>query len=443
MGSLGLLIRPAEGQSVDFSELPPYPSLQHCVRCGRCLPACPTYQETALEIQSPRGRLSLIRALEEGKIGFDAEIEAHIYNCLDCRMCNSVCPANVPIGQMIVSTRAAFGEHNGRPWWRQLVFEHVLVSPERLGWAIAPMRLYQRLGLDRLAKPILRRLPGRLALLARLEGLLPRLPARPLHNRVAVVTPANGARTHRVGFFLGCMMSQLLAEESQATLDLLTRHGCEVVTPRGQSCCGAPQDDQGERKHVRDFAKRNIALFEAAGDLDAIVTDCAACSAMLKEYAHLLHDDREYCARAREFSSKVRDVFEWYDTIGVAGPAENEKPPVTVTIHDACHLANAQGIRLPQRRVLGRFPGIRVIEMADPSACCGSAGIYNVTHPDMSDKRLQRKLDNIRATRARVVVTNGPGCLMQLRSAVRDSALDVEVKHISQLLRDSQEGDTL
>jgi glycolate oxidase iron-sulfur subunit len=444
MSSLELLTRPIEGQQVFSAELPDYDFLRHCVRCARCLPVCPTYQETSLETQSPRGRLSLIKAVEDGKLPFEASVEAHLYHCLDCRMCNTVCPANVPIGESILAARAAFGERMGRPWWRKLVFRHVLVSAERLGLALLPLRVYQRLRLPQLVRPLLRLLPvplvpGPLASLQRMEALLPTLPSFVLHKKLHVVTPAKGGRKHRVGFFLGCMMSQLFAEESLATVNVLTRVGCEVITPRQQLCCGAPQDDQGEREQARRFARDNIALFESIGDVDVIVTDCAACSGMLKEYGELLHDDAEFAQRARAFSSKIMDIYEWYDKIGVAVDCSNGTHPVCVTIHDACHLANAQGIRTPQRNLLGRVESVQVAEMDDPSACCGSAGIYNITHPEMADKRLRRKVENIKATGASVVVTNGPGCLLQLRAAVQDGQVDVQVKHISQVIEEAME----
>jgi glycolate oxidase iron-sulfur subunit len=237
------------------------------------------------------------------------------------------------------------------------------------------------------------------------------------------------------------MMSQLFAVESQATVSILTGAGCEVVTPRGQICCGSPQDDQGDRTYVRRFARANIALFESIGPVDAIVSDCAACSGMLKEYGELLHDEPEFAARAHAFSAQIKDIYEWYaetlpesmgDTV-LGQPAANDSPAL-VTIHDACHLANAQGTRLPQRSVLKRIKSIQVVEMQDASACCGSAGIYNITHPNMANKRLERKLGSIKATGASVVVTNGPGCLLQLRAAVRGRGINVQIKHISQLI---------
>lgn len=438
MSSIELLTRPIGGQTVFSAELPDYDFLRHCVRCARCLPVCPTYQEEALETQSPRGRLALIKAVEDGVLPFEDSVEEHLYHCLDCRMCNTVCPANVPIGEAILAARAAFGERLGRPWWRKLVFRHVLISARRLGWAIWPLRVYQGLNLPSLIRPLLHRLPKRLSVLRRMEALLPMLPARALHKELEVVTPAVGRRKYRVGFFLGCMMSQLLAKESRATVDVLTQAGCEVITPKGQLCCGAPQDDQGERQHARKFARVNIGLFESAGDFDAIITDCAACSAMLKEYGELLHNDPRFSVRAHNFSQSVKDIYEWYETIGICVDHPEGAGVTCVTIHDACHLANAQGVRKPQRDLLGRIKSVRVVEMKDPSACCGSAGIYNVTHPEMADRRLQRKLDDIEATGASVVVTNGPGCLLQLRAAVQERELDLQVKHISQLVADAQ-----
>lgn len=442
--ALERLTMPIEGQRVFAAELPDYGFLLQCVRCGRCLPVCPTYQETALEPQSPRGRLSLIRAVEDGKLAFDREVEQHLFHCLDCRMCNTVCPAGVPVGQSILAARAAFGERLGRPWWRKLVCGHVLISATRLGRVMVPVRLYQLLGLPALVKPLLRVLPGRLfARLSQMEALLPQLPMQPLHTQLDPVTPAIGSRKYRVGFFLGCMMSQIFAVESRATVNVLTGFGCEVATPHGQVCCGAPQDDQGDRGRVREFARRNVALFETVGEVDAIVADCAACSSMLKEYGELLKDDPQFAARATAFSAKVRDIYEWYDEILPASVGTERPAKTGVTIHDACHLANAQGVREAQRRVLGRMPGVQIREMQAPSACCGSAGIYNVTHPDMANLRLERKLKDIADTGALIVVTNGPGCLLQLRAGLRQRDSEVQIRHISSLVQEAMRGDTL
>ncbi len=440
--SLERLTQPLSGPRVHIPELPDYSILRHCVRCARCLPVCPTYQETLHEVQSPRGRLALLRAVAEGMLPPTSAVEEHLYHCLDCRMCNTVCPANVPIGECILAGRAAFAHRRGLAWWRRLIFRHMLISAERLGLALWPLRLYQRSGLARPLRPVLRALPGPLARLRTMEVLLPPLPPHPLHATLPAITPAQGLRRYRVGFFLGCMMSQLFAAESRATVEMLSAAGCEVVTPRGQVCCGSPQDDQGDRFQLRRLARANIALFERLGRLDAIVTDCAACSHTLKEYATLLADEPAFATRAVAFSALVRDVYEWYDAILPATWGNDSTTPLHVTIHDACHLANAQGVHEPQRRLLGRIRGIEVVEMEAPSACCGSAGIYNITHPDMANRRLARKLDDILSTGAAVVVTNGPGCLLQLRAAAREQQLPFQVLHISQLLARCQRVNT-
>ncbi|MGQ9501966.1 MAG: (Fe-S)-binding protein [Anaerolineae bacterium] len=432
--SLERLTQPLAGQHVHIPALPDYATLRQCVRCARCLPVCPTYQETLHEVQSPRGRLALLKAVAEGVLPPTSVVEEQLHHCLDCRMCDTVCPANVPIGECILAGRAAFAHQRGLAWWRRLIFRHVLISAERLGLVLWPLRLYQRSGLARLVRPVLRALPGPLVWLRTMEALLPPLPPQPLHTTLPLVTPARNTRRYRVGFFLGCIMSQLFAAESRTTVEILSAAGCEVITPRGQVCCGSPQDDQGDRVQLRRLARANIALFERFGRLDAIVTDCAACSHTLKGYATLLADDPAFAAHAAAFSAMVRDIYEWYDAIMPPTLDSDSTPPLRVTIHDACHLANAQGVRQPQRRLLGRIRGIEVVEMQSPSACCGSAGIYNITHPDMAARRLRRKLDDILSTGASVVITNGPGCLLQLRAAVHEQQLPFRVLHISELL---------
>ncbi|GAB4566620.1 MAG: hypothetical protein Kow0047_18130 [Anaerolineae bacterium] len=302
-------------------------------------------------------------------------------------------------------------------------------------------RLYQRLGLPRIVKPILRSLKDRHPLfhtLYHMEGLLPRLPNRPLHSRLPEVTPARGQRRYRVGFFLGCMMSQVLADVSQATVNVLTRNGCEVVTPRGQWCCGAPHDDQGNKPKARELARRNIDLFERYPDLDVIVADCAACAGMIKEYPHLLKDDPEYHPKAVAMASRMRDVSEWLaeildDSIPLAPTGR------TVTYHEPCHLANVQGIRQQPVKVLLSVPDLELRPLPDSTRCCGSAGIYNLTHPQMADRLLEDKINKVAATGANTVITGNPGCLLQLRFGVEERQLDVDVRHLTQLLEEAYE----
>jgi glycolate oxidase iron-sulfur subunit len=418
-----------------------YDDLLDCIRCGRCLPVCPTYQQTQLETYSPRGRLNLLRAVEDGKLDLTAGVEGHLYHCLDCRACNTVCPPGIHIGELIVQGRVAAAEKRPRPWLIDFVLRHVLSSPARAE-VLSPLRVAQAVGLDRLAAVLLRWIPGGAA--ARLRDLIQMAPrmSRPLRNELPLVTPAQGKRRHRVAFFLGCIMNAAMADTSRATVRVLTRLGCEVVTPRGQACCGAPQDDQALRAFSRDLARRNIALFEKVLDeVDAIVTDCAGCSGALKEYAEWLRDDPQWAERAAQFSARVRDVTEWLDSIwpeklGVRFPSN-----VRATYHDPCHLSNVQGVRTQPRRLLARVQGLEMREAGAsnsmPTLCCGSAGIYNITHTPMSLELLERKMNDIAASGAQMVITANPGCLLQLQWGCKRAGYLAQVRHVVEVLDES------
>ncbi len=254
------LFAPTPGQQRFDPELPDYEQLLSCLRCGRCLPVCPTSRETRLEMYSPRGRLNLLRAVEDGKLDLTVGVEEHLYHCLDCRACNTVCPPGLHIGELIVQGRVAAAKKRPRPWLVDFMLRHVLISPERAEILAPPLRLGQAIGLDRLGLWLMARIPG-LGKLHDLALMAPRMP-RPLRTELALVTPARGERRRRVAFFLGCIMNVALADTSRATVRVLSRAGCEIVTPRGQVCCGAPQDDQALQKLSRDFARHNIALFE-------------------------------------------------------------------------------------------------------------------------------------------------------------------------------------
>jgi glycolate oxidase iron-sulfur subunit len=319
------------------------------------------------------------------------------------------------------------------------MLRHVLTGAERAEIISGPLRLMQALRLDRLAAAVFRRLPGGLA--RRLVDLIefaPR-PGKPLAKELAHVTPAIGEKQHTVAFFLGCMMNVAMPDVSRATVRVLTRAGCDVVTPRGVACCGAPHDDQAMLGLSRDMARKNIALFEPLLDeVEAIVTDCAGCSAALKEYAEWLHDDPAWSERAHRFSAKVRDVTEWLDA---NWPAELglKHEPVTATYHDPCHLANLQNVRSQPRRLLGRVTGLDMHPLPDshPVRCCGSAGIYNVTHTPMALDLLDRKMADVAATGAEVVVSANPGCLLQLEWGRKRTNAPVTVKHVVEMLDES------
>jgi glycolate oxidase iron-sulfur subunit len=432
------IYEPAPGQQVFGPGLPDYDELQGCIRCGRCLPVCPTYGETQLEMYSPRGRLSLLRAVEDGKLEMGRGVEAHLYHCLDCRACNTVCPPGVPIGELILRGRVAVEEQHPRPPWIKFMLQHVLIGAERAEILSGPLRGAQSLRLDRLAAKALGWVPGLGAKLRELVEFAPR-PGPPIRSELPPVTPAVGARRYRVAFFLGCMMNVAMPDVSRATVRVLTRAGCDVVTPRGQACCGAPQDDQAMLGLSRDMARRNIALFEPLlGEVDAIVTDCAGCSAALKEYAEWLHDESAWASRAQAFSARVRDVTEWLDAIWPEDLALRHAPTAT-TYHDPCHLANLQNVRSQPRRLLERIEGLEVRPLPDshPVRCCGSAGIYNLTHSPMSLRLLDRKMSDVASTGAEVVVSANPGCLLQLEWGRRRSKAPVTVKHVVELLDES------
>ena len=427
---------PIPGQQYFAPHLPSYDELQGCIRCGRCLPVCPTYQQTQLETFSPRGRLNLLRAVEDARLPLSQGVTEHLYHCLDCRACNTVCPPAIPIGQLIVQGRVAAETAHPRPAIIRFALLRILTGARRAELLSGPVRILQRTGLDRLGVALLRPVPRLGRRLADLAQFAPRF-GKPLRSELAQVTPSTSRPSrHRVAFFLGCMMNVAMPDVSRATVRVLTRTGCDVVTPKGQACCGAPHDDQAMRDFSREMARRNIALFEPLlSSVEAIVTDCAGCSAALKEYAEWFADDPAWAARARRFSAMVRDVTEWLD--------ENwpEDLPLkldatTATYHDPCHLGNCQGVRQQPRRLLGRIDGLALRPLPDshPVRCCGSAGIYNLTHTPMSMALLDRKMDDVAQTGADVVVSANPGCLLQLEWGNRRRGGRLAVRHVVELL---------
>lgn len=419
-------------------DAPDYDNVLACIRCGLCLSVCPTYNTDHLEVQSPRGRVALIRAVDEGRLSPDSPgFKQHMYHCLDCRACQTICPSGVKVGELVVAARAEIDKSEPRPWLerflKRVVLQWVLMRPERVELAMKPVRLYQQLGLQRLvrASRLLGKLPGRLNVLGFMEELLPSLPGRPLRQELLEVTPARGERRYRIGFFLGCVMNVVYAEASRATVNVLIENGCEVVTPKTQRCCGAPHAAEGDARTLRELARYNVDLFEQ-WELDYVVSDCAACAAQTKEYAHLLRDEPEYRDRAIAFSRKVREITELLAEIPLKQPTG--AVPVRVTYHEACHLCHAQGVKRQPRKVINQIPGIEFVEMKESDWCCGSAGIYNMTHPERATEILDRKLKNIAATDADVVLTGNPGCLLQLEAGVKRAGLKARVLHPTQLL---------
>jgi len=423
----------APGTSVDLDWLAKkvdYRLYQDCVHCGLCTASCPTYVETFDENDSPRGRIYLMRAVADGRLGFSPEVRHHLDLCLDCRACESACPSGVQYGKIIEPFKVAI-ERATPPAQRagllqRLILERLFPHPGRVRLALAPARLLQKIGildfaekvgLTRLLPPTLLRLQAMLPTLGKPEGRLPE------------VLPPVGPKRARVALFLGCVADAMFPETNAATARVLQRNGCEVVVPRGQACCGAIHYHSGVEGPALVFARQNISAFDP-DDFDAIIVNAAGCGAMLKDYAHLL-DGPDHEA-ARRFVAKVKDVSEFLVALG---PIPPEHPlPATVTYHDACHLCHAQQVRLQPRQLLGLIPGLRLVPLEESELCCGAAGTYNLTQPEMSERLGLRKMDNLAATGAEIVATGNVGCILQIARKIKERGSPMRVAHPIDLL---------
>ncbi len=413
--------------------------IKQCVHCGLCLNYCPTYRVLGNELDSPRGRIYQIRALSEGRITADnPKFREHIYRCLDCRACETACPSGVDYGRLVEAARAEIeAATTGEKVTRDVVLKRVFTSPTALDAFGTATRLYQKSGVQRIVRGtgVLNKLPGPLKKLGEMESMLPEIPGPLLPTRLPeTVAPRSGAATYRVALISGCVAQQFFAGTNESTIAVLARNGCEVVTPRGQKCCGALHVHAGERETARQLARHNIATFERTG-ADFYVINAAGCGSTLKEYGELLEDDPIWAERAHAFTQKVRDVNELVATLDFAhdlGRIEKR-----VTYQDACHLAHGQRIREAPRQIIRAIPGVELVEMAEPDFCCGSAGIYNLTHPDMAARLLELKMANVEATRAEMVVAPNPGCIIQIAAGVRQRGLPMEVIHPIDLLERS------
>lgn len=434
------LAEPATGMTPqDFN----YSELLNCMRCGFCLPTCPTYQETGLEMASPRGRIALIKAAADGRLGL-ADITPQMDLCLGCRNCEPVCPSGVKYGALLEDARQAVAASKPRGPVRRLFFDVVFPRAGVLKLMGALLWLYQTSGLHWLAHAtgLIRLLPRHLW---EMDAILPRAraPWRRRHTVPAAAqtttstpTAAAAERRPRVGIFLGCVMEILFWETNQATIQALVAAGCKVVLVEGQGCCGALHAHAGEKPGALKLAKRNIRVFGAT-DVDYIVNNAGGCGAALKEYGHWLHGDPAWEPHARAFAAKVRDFSELLATLA---PLDLPGlPDEKVTMQESCHLAHGQGVRLQPRHILRRIPGVTFSELAEPDRCCGSAGIYNVVQPEMSAQVLNRKMAQVKDTGAQTVVTTNPGCLLQMRLGIRRAGLEGQVRavHIADLLAEA------
>jgi glycolate oxidase iron-sulfur subunit len=407
--------------------------LSRCVHCGLCSMSCPTFVETGLEPESPRGRIYLIRSVQEGRIPLTENVVEHLELCLGCRNCEAVCPSGVPYGRIIETARAQIQEHaaerTGAYRLRAALLRRLFPHPGRIRLLANLLRLYQASGMQAALRRsgILRLLPRALR---EMEELTPRVSRRFFRAKRGVAR-ARGPATTRVALFAGCIMPYTHAETQEATMRVLRRNGCDVLTPVDQVCCGALLLHNGDRRTARALARENIDAFLAAG-VDAVVVNAAGCGSTLKEYGELLEDDPKYAEKAEAFAHKVKDVTEF-----LAGrpPAEGMgEVRARVTYQDSCHLAHAQRIKAEPRRLLRSIPGVELVEMPNADRCCGSAGIYNVVQREMSRRLLESKMAEVEGVAPQIIVTANPGCMIQLEAGVHRSGLEAEVLHVVDLL---------
>lgn len=398
-----------------------------CVHCGFCLQSCPTYLTLEDENDSPRGRVLLMRMALEGTIGVDdPSLQTHIDRCLGCRACETACPSGVPYGHLLEATRATMANRRRLPVLARMIL-WTFARPAFLRAAMAAGRAVRATRIPAL----LSRLPGRFGFAMAMLATTERPSAR---SRYAISSRSPTARG-RVALLLGCVMEGLLGEMNRATERTLATNGYDLIDAPGQQCCGALHAHAGDLRRARALARANIESFERA-DADHICANAAGCGAMMKEYAHLLADEPDWAERASRFSARVRDVSE---LLVAAGPVTGGPIDARVTYDAPCHLLHAQRIADPPLAILRSIPELQLVPLEGAEHCCGAAGIYNLVEPETSNTVLAPKLRNIEATRAELVATGNPGCLMQIGAGLRRAGIRARVVHPVELLDASYE----
>lgn len=428
---------PTIGQSI------PYERFLDCVHCGLCTSACPTYVETGDENDSPRGRIHLMRAVVDGRIDLTEKVQGHLDLCLDCRSCETACPSGVQYGRLIepfrvemeqglpaaAATSASTAPATTPDWFQRYIMHGLFPNRRRMAWALTPARWMQRLKLDRLADSIglTKLLPQRLR---RMQNQLPKLnkPLPPLPEFL----PAKGERRATVGLFLGCVADAMFRRVHWATARVLQQNGCDVVIPQSQACCGAIHYHSGAAEPTVDLMQQNTAAFDL-DKVDAVIVNVAGCGAMLKDYAHIAAEIApKQSLQMEAFVGKVRDISEYLQELGVRVPAGTIN--AVVAYQDACHLQHAQQIRQQPRDLLCMIPGITIRPIAEEELCCGAAGSYNLTQPDMADRLGQRKINSLLEVKPDLIVTGNAGCSLQLQAQFKNSGTPMQVLHPMELL---------
>lgn len=414
---------------------PPSPDLiDQCVHCGFCLPTCPTYLLWNEEMDSPRGRIYLMKmGSENGVERMDEGFVGHFDKCLGCMACVTACPSGVQYGKLIEATRSQIERNYRRPFldrvFRKLIFS-LFPYPNRLRLLMLPLWLYQRSGLRWLFRKIglLRLLPSRMR---GMENLLPEIRLRSLFAPIPRRAMPTGKPRMRAGVLLGCVQRVLFSDVNAATIRVLANLGCEVVAPAKQGCCGALMTHAGRESEAMAAARNMIDVFERA-EVDVIAVNSAGCGSNMKEYGHLLRDDPAFASRAEAISAKCRDVSE---LVAELGPGQQFHPvPLKIAYHDSCHLQHAQGVRTQPRQLLSSIPKLELFELPESAICCGSAGVFNLLEPETARELADRKAQHVINSGAQVLVSANPGCLLQIASGLRRANHPLPVLHTVEVI---------
>ncbi len=413
-----------------------YEELTNCMRCGFCLPACPTFRETGAEASSPRGRIALMKAAADGYMTGGTQLADQLNQCLGCRACEPACPSGVKYGQLLEQARDAIEEHAEHRfyirWIRSVFFKYLFPQQNRMRWLGKLLKFYQKSGLQWLIRKtkLLAILPKEMR---EMEAVLPEASGSGVGLELGRYIPAKGEKIGTVGMFSGCIMDIMFMQTNINTVQLLSEAGFDVVIPENQTCCGALHAHSGERPLARGLAKRNIHAFRKA-DVDYIISNAGGCGALLKEYDHLV-DDKD----AVWFASRVKDISEVL--VDLSPPVERGSIEETVTYQGSCHLQNGMGVKNQPKQLLKQIAGKHFVELVEADRCCGSAGIYNITQPEMAGSILNEKMDYVKNTQATTLVTSNPGCLLQMKAGIHRTGAGDKMRavHLVDLLMEAKQ----
>jgi glycolate oxidase iron-sulfur subunit len=416
---------------------PPDPKLiDSCVHCGFCLANCPSYRVIGKEMDSPRGRIYLMDAINEGDIALNSATVQHFDSCLGCLACVTTCPSGVQYDKLISATRHQVERNYERSFsdklLRKLIFS-LFPNPDLLRILLVPLWVYQKSGLQQLVRAtgLVKRISPNLAAM---DSMLPNITAKSFQDNLLDVMPAQGKTRYRVGMILGCVQRLFFSPVNEATVRVLTANGCEVVIPKNQGCCAALPEHQGQTAQAKALARQMIDSFTDT-NVDAVIINAAGCGHTLKEYGHILEEDPEYRDKAKEFAAKVRDVQEFLATVGLtAHLSPLSDRPLTLVYQDACHLLHGQKISVQPRQLLQQIPGVKLREPIDAALCCGSAGVYNLLQPEVAEELGRQKVQNLRNTGADLIASANPGCTLQISKHLQQQDQQISIMHPMELL---------